>query len=82
MVCVIAIAMSICSRGISATQFAVYMSSANLGVSLGSKLFGTVAEHTTYPQNFFLMGILLIFLLGFIAVFRKKGEKGDGGIKI
>ena len=71
MVCVIAIAMSICSEGISATQFAVYMSTANLGVSLGSELFGTVSEHATYPQNYFLMGMLLILLLGIIAVFRK-----------
>lgn len=33
MVCVIALAMTICSSGISATQFAVYMSVANLGYS-------------------------------------------------
>ncbi len=71
MVCVIAIAMSICSEGISATQFAVYMSTANLGVSFGSALYGTVSGYATYPQNYFLMGILLILLLGTIAVFRK-----------
>ncbi len=30
-----------------------------------------VSEHATYPQNYFLMGMLLILLLGIIAVFRK-----------
>jgi PAT family beta-lactamase induction signal transducer AmpG len=73
MVCVIAIAMSICSPRISATQFSVYMSTANIGVSLGSKLYGMVAEHATYPQSYFVMAMLLILLLGAIAVFRKDG---------
>jgi predicted MFS family arabinose efflux permease len=73
MVCVIAIAMSICSPGISATQFSVYMSTANIGVSLGSKLYGMVAEHATYSQSYFVMAMLLILLLGAIAVFRKDG---------
>jgi len=48
MVCVIALAMSICSTRISATQFAIYMSLANLGHSAGSKIFGSLSEYTTF----------------------------------
>ena len=39
MVCMIALAMTICSGPTSATQFAIYMSLANLGASAGSKAF-------------------------------------------
>ena len=76
MVCAIAIAMSICSKGISATQFAIYMSTANLGSSMGSKLYGSVAEQTSYSQNYAMMGVLLIVLLAAIAFFRKHEVSG------
>ena len=36
MVCALALAMSLCSSANSATQFAIYMSTANLGASVGS----------------------------------------------
>lgn len=71
MVCAIAIAMSICSRGISATQFAIYMSTANLGISAGSKLYGIVAETNSYAQNYLLLGTLILFLAAVITLFRK-----------
>ncbi len=70
MVCAIAIAMSICSKGISATQFAIYMSTANLGASMGSKLYGTIAEHTNWSQNYMMMGTLFLILFAIIALFR------------
>jgi PAT family beta-lactamase induction signal transducer AmpG len=79
MVCVIALAMTICTRGISATQFAVYMSTANMGVSLGSGLYGQVAEHASYPQSYLAMALILIALLGVIAAFRREGGEGQGG---
>jgi hypothetical protein len=44
MVCMIALAMTICSGATSATQFAIYMSLANLGASAGSKTYGVIAE--------------------------------------
>ena len=40
MVSIIALGMSVCSSKVSATQFAIYMSTANLGSSLGAKVFG------------------------------------------
>jgi PAT family beta-lactamase induction signal transducer AmpG len=60
MVCVIALGMSVCSSSSSATQFAIYMSAANLGHSAGSKIFGMVSEQTTYTQSYMLMAVLVI----------------------
>ncbi|MDH4164992.1 MAG: MFS transporter [Gammaproteobacteria bacterium] len=71
MVCVIALAMSICSTRISATQFAVYMSMANLGHSAGSKTFGSLSEYTSFVQNYALLGAIAIMLFGITAIFRK-----------
>ena len=65
MVCMIALAMAICKSTISATQFAIYMSVANLGSSAGAKIFGTVAERTTYVQNYL---ILCAFVIGILTV--------------
>jgi PAT family beta-lactamase induction signal transducer AmpG len=55
LVSTIALAMAICSSSISATQFAVYMSVANLGYSSGSKIYGTVGEQSTYVQSYTLL---------------------------
>ncbi len=63
MVCVIALAMAICSRENSATQFAIYMSSANLGTSLGAKAYGLVAEQSTYVENYMLLGVFILVML-------------------
>jgi len=73
MVCIIALAMSICSGGVSATQFAVYMSVANLGSAIGAKLFGLISEsqHSNFSSYYLLLGGLLILLLTLVTVFRK-----------
>ena len=70
MVCVIALAMTICSSACAATQFAIYMSVANLGHSAGSKLFGMVSEQASYPQSYMFMGILVIGMI-FVLVFHR-----------
>ena len=57
MVCVIALAMAICSREISATQFAIYMSVANLGSSVGSKVYGMVADGSNYVETYLLISL-------------------------
>ena len=77
-VCVIAIAMSICTKRVSATQFAVYMSSCNLGVSLGSKLFGEVSETANYPDSYLLLALLLLFTLGVLLLFKKTDTPSTG----
>jgi PAT family beta-lactamase induction signal transducer AmpG len=71
MVCVIALAMSICSTGVSATQFAIYMSVANLGGSAGAQIFGSVSEVGSYAQNYALLGSLSILMFLIVAIFRK-----------
>jgi PAT family beta-lactamase induction signal transducer AmpG len=77
MVCMIAIAMSICTRGISATQFAVYMSVANLGGSSGSKLYGVVSEQVDFVQSYLLLAGLLVFTLCILVMFRKPQDRSD-----
>jgi MFS transporter, PAT family, beta-lactamase induction signal transducer AmpG len=72
MVCVIALAMSICSTRISATQFAVYMSMANLGHSAGSKIFGSLSQYTSFVQNYALLGAIAVTMFGTIAIFRRQ----------
>jgi len=63
MVCVIALGMAVCSSSCSATQFAIYMSVANLGHSAGSKIFGMVSEQTSYTESYMLMGVLVLVLI-------------------
>jgi len=74
MVCALALAMSICSSGESATQFAIYMSVSNLGATFGSFIYGAVADVTTWPQNYALKGLLVFLLLLAILMFRSHGH--------
>ena len=70
MVCVIALAMAVVSSGNSATQFAVYMSVANLGHAGGSKLFGLVADRSSFPDNYLLLGALVAAMVVVIVLHR------------
>jgi PAT family beta-lactamase induction signal transducer AmpG len=74
MVCALALAMSICSHGESATQFAIYMSVSNLGATAGSFFYGMVAGVTSWPQNYALKGLLVFLLLLAILMFRSHGH--------
>ena len=74
MVCALALAMSICSSGESATQFAIYMSVSNLGATAGSMFYGIVAEYTSWSQNYALKGLLVFLLLMAILMFRSHGH--------
>jgi len=74
MVCALALAMSICTHGESATQFAIYMSVSNLGATLGSMFYGSVAEHTSWTQNYAMKGLLVFLLLLAILMFRSHGH--------
>jgi PAT family beta-lactamase induction signal transducer AmpG len=65
MVASLALAMAICASNVSATQFAIYMSVANLGHTVGSKVYGMVAEQSSYVQSWTVMSVLV---LGMIAV--------------
>ena len=74
MVCALALAMSICTHGESATQFAIYMSVSNLGATLGSIFYGMVAGYTSWSQNYALMGFLVFLLLLSILMYRSHGH--------
>ena len=66
MVCMIALAMTICSSATSATQFAIYMSLANLGASAGSKTYGLIAEQTSYVEAYLLLGAITVAMIAII----------------
>lgn len=70
MVCIIALAMAICSSRNSATQFAVYMSVANLGHSAGSKIYGMISERASYTDTYMILGALVVIMI-FILVFHR-----------
>ena len=58
-VAIIALYMNICWAVIAATQFAIYMSLANLSRTIGSFGFASVADHLTWEQDFLLMAAFL-----------------------
>jgi predicted MFS family arabinose efflux permease len=74
MVCVLALAMSICTSGESATQFAIYMSVCNIGATVGSLLYGAVSGITNWSQNYALMGLIVFLLLLAILMYRTRGH--------
>jgi len=76
MVCVIALAMTVCASAASATQFAIYMSTANLGAAAGSKLFGLLSERSGYVEIYMLLGALVVVLL-FIMLLHRSGNDGE-----
>jgi Zn-finger nucleic acid-binding protein len=77
MVCIIALAMAICSSVNSATQFAIYMSIANFGTSAGSKIYGMVAEQTAYDEAYILLGVLTVALIAALSFHRHRHAHHD-----
>ncbi len=74
MVCVIALAMAICSQTISATQFAIYMSVANLGSSAGSKIYGMVADGSNYVETYLFVSAIVAVMVVVLFFHRGDGE--------
>ena len=74
MVASLALAMAICKSVNSATQFAIYMSVSNLGATIGSLMYGSVSEVTSWAQNYALKGFLVFLLLMAILMFRTHGH--------
>ena len=79
MVSVLALAMAVCSSACAATQFAIYMSVANLGHSAGSKIFGMVSEQTTYPQSYLLLSILVVGMIAVLFFHRHQHREAEAG---
>lgn len=76
MVSTIALAMAMVSSSISATQFAVYMSVANLGHAMGSKMYGMVAEKSTYVQSYTMLSVLVAAMIVVLLFHRHRGDTG------
>jgi PAT family beta-lactamase induction signal transducer AmpG len=74
MVSVIALAMAICSSIISATQFAIYMSVANLGHVAGSKIYGMVADKSSYVQSYTMISVFAAVLIIILMFYRHRHE--------
>jgi Zn-finger nucleic acid-binding protein len=77
MVCIIALAMAICSSGNSATQFAIYMSTANLGHSAGSKIYGMVAETSSYVDTYMMLALFVVPMIVILFLYRHKDDQAD-----
>jgi len=65
--------MTICWETIAATQFTLYMSLSNLGISLGAILFSGVKPWASYPQLFFVF--VAVNLLGIVVLSKISLEK-------
>jgi PAT family beta-lactamase induction signal transducer AmpG len=86
MVASLALAMAICKSVNSASQFAIYMSVANLGHSAGSKIYGVVAEKSTYVQSYTMLSAIIVAMIIVLLFHRHHhhhaGEQGtDSGGK-
>jgi PAT family beta-lactamase induction signal transducer AmpG len=53
----IATSMNLCWVKVSATQFAIYMAFANLGLTLGGVAMSTIESRLAYNEVFFLIGV-------------------------
>lgn len=77
MVASLALAMAICSGPVSATQFAIYMSVANLGHTVGSKIYGLVAEQSSYVQSYAMMSALVVAMMVVLVFYRHAPAQDD-----
>ena len=67
-----AIGMELCWCRVSATQFTLYMTVANLGRALGASLLGPLKERLTWEYMFLTVGLFASVSLFFITVLRMK----------
>lgn len=77
MVSSLALAMAVCKSVNSATQFAIYMSVANFGHSAGSKIYGMLAEKSSYGQSYTMLSALAIAMMLVILFHRHPHDAPD-----
>ena len=68
-VAIIALFMNLCWPRVGATQFAIYMSLANLSRSIGGMAFAPVADKLSFAQDFLIMAVLLVAAAGLLRFF-------------
>jgi PAT family beta-lactamase induction signal transducer AmpG len=71
-VAVIAIFMGMCWAKVAATQFAIYMSLANLGRSVGAGLFAIIANDLNSVQSLYLITGLFIVAAMLLTLFNSQ----------
>jgi PAT family beta-lactamase induction signal transducer AmpG len=77
MVCSLALAMAVCSSKLSATQFAIFMSAANLGHAAGAKLFGMMAENSPFDVIYMVLGSLVVVMMVVLVAYRQREDARD-----
>ena len=70
-VATIALFMNLCWPRIAATQFAIYMSLANLSRTAGSGAMAVVGDQLTFAQDFVIMGVLLAVSAGLLLFYNQ-----------
>lgn len=73
-VATIALFMNLCWPRIAATQFAIYMSLANLSRTVGSGGMAVVGDQLTYAQDFLIMGALLTVSAGLLLLYNQSAH--------
>lgn len=63
LIALFALAMSFCWKPIGATQFAVYMAIANLGISSGAAILGPLERFLDFSQLFYALGFFTVLIL-------------------
>lgn len=66
----IALFMNMCWPKVAATQFAIYMSLANLSRTVGGFGFAAVSDKLSFAQDFIIMGVLLLAAAGSLCFFK------------
>ena len=70
-IAVIALFMNLCWTKVAATQFAVYMALANLGIVSGGMLFVPFADDLTFGQDFLIMAGLFVVAAAGLMFFKE-----------
>ncbi|MCY3812186.1 MAG: MFS transporter [Gammaproteobacteria bacterium] len=73
-VATIALFMNLCWPRIAATQFAIYMSLANLSRTTGSGAMAVVGDHLTFAQDLLIMGALLAISAGLLLLYNQSAH--------
>ena len=73
-VATIALFMNLCWPRIAATQFAIYMSLANLSRTAGSGAMAVVGDRLTFAQDFLIMGALLAVAAGLLLLYKQSSH--------
>ena len=72
--------MKLCWQKVSATQFAIYMAGANIGLSMGAGTYAALESALSSSQMFIALG--LVFFVGVVLVWRTDFGTHDGRVNM